>query len=107
MSTENRTLNSDRLPAKTVPLLYLGTAHVSLALACVLAGLWPRAAAGFFYHSWMVALVHLVTLGWITFSILGAIYIVGPIALGMPMPARRGDYWAFGFAVVGLIGMVA
>jgi len=101
------TARVSRLPARTVPLLYFGTAHVSLGLACVLAGLWPQAVAGFFYHSWMVALVHLVTLGWITFSILGAIYIVGPIALGMPMPARRGDYWAYGCAIVGAIGMVA
>src|SRR6185503_9283458 len=97
---------ADRLP-RLVPLLYFGTAYVSLALACVLAAIWPRAVAGFFYHSWMVAIVHLVTLGWITFSILGAIYIVGPVALGMPMPARRGDYWAYGCAIVGVIGMVA
>jgi len=26
---------------------------------------------------WLIGLVHLVTLGWITLSILGAIYIVG------------------------------
>ncbi|MBZ5559043.1 MAG: hypothetical protein LAO77_17365 [Acidobacteriia bacterium] len=95
------------IPAQAVPLLYLGTAHVSLALACFLAAWWPRAVAGFFYHSWMVGLVHLVTLGWITFSILGAIYIVGPAALQMPMPARRADYVAYGFAVVGLAGMVS
>lgn len=94
-------------PARTVPLLYLGTAHVSLGLACVLAGVWPRAAAGFFYHSWMVAIVHLVTLGWITGSILGTIYIVGPIALRTPMPARRLDYAAYAFVLAGLTGMVA
>ncbi len=98
---------TNRLPTRVVPLLYLGTAHLALAVACAVAGSWPRAVAGFFYHSWMVAIVHLVTLGWITFSILGAIYIVGPVALGMPMPARRGDYWAYGCAVVGVIGMVA
>ena len=94
------------MPTRAVPLLYLGTAHVSLALACVLAAWWPRAVAGFFYHAWMVSLVHLVTLGWITFSILGAIYIVGPAVLRMPMPARRTDYVAYGCAVVGLSGMV-
>src|SRR5262249_25367132 len=93
--------------ASKVPLLYLGTAHVSLALACALVGLWPRAVAGFFYHSWMVAIVHLVTLGWITFSILGAIYIVGPVPFRMPMPARRGDYVAYAFAIVGVVGMIA
>ena len=94
-------------PARVVPLLYFGTAYVSLALACVLAAIWPRAVAGFFYHSWMVAIVHLITLGWITCSILGALYIVGPVALRMPMPARRGDYVAYGLVVTGIIGMVA
>lgn len=95
-----------KLPARTLPLLYLGTAHVSLALAFLLAACWPHAVAGFFYHSWLVGLVHLVTLGWITFSILGVIYIVGPLALRMDMPERRLDRVAYGFAVIGLIGMV-
>lgn len=94
-------------PARAIPLLYLGTAHISLGLACVLAGVWPRAVAGFFYHSWMVAVVHLVTLGWITCSILGAIYIVGPVALRMTISAHRLDYAAYAFVLVGLTGMVA
>jgi hypothetical protein len=84
----------------------LGTAHVSLALAFLFAGLWPRAVAGFFYHSWLVGLVHLITLGWITFSILGAIYIVGPLALRMRMPESRMDRVAYAFALLGLVGMV-
>src|SRR5262245_11585588 len=94
------------LPTRRLPLLYLGTAHASLAFACLLVALRPQSAAGFFYHSWMVAIVHLVTLGWITFSILGAFYIVGPIALRTDMPVRRGDYVAYAFALVGLVGMV-
>src|SRR5262252_2473706 len=97
---------TDRLPTRTLPLLYLGTAHLSLALACLFAACRPHAVAGFFYHSWMIGLVHLVTLGWITFSIVGAIYIVGPLALRMEMPARRLDYVAYAFALIGLIGMV-
>jgi hypothetical protein len=88
-------------------MMYIGAAHVSLALACLLVAWSPRAVAGFFYHSWMLAIVHLVTLGWITFSILGAIYIVAPIALRMPLPSRRVDSVAFGCALIGVIGMVA
>jgi hypothetical protein len=95
-----------RLPTRVLPLLYLGTAHVSLALAFLFAACWPHAVAGFFYHAWLIGLVHLVTLGWISFSILGTIYIVGPLALQMEMPPRRFDYVAYGFAAVGLIGMV-
>lgn len=105
--TELRDVRLDKLPPRVLPLLYIGTAHVSLGLALFCVAWWPSAVTGFFYHSWMVALVHLVTLGWITLSILGAIYIVGPIALRMPMPARRGDYVAYGLVLTGLIGMVA
>src|SRR5262249_10499328 len=47
-----------------------------------------------------------VTLGWITFSILGSIYIVGPLALRMEMRAQRLDYVAYGLALIGLVGMV-
>ena len=99
-------MSGARIPARAIPLLFLGTAHVSLALAFLLAACWPGAVAGFFYHAWLVGLVHLITLGWISFSILGAIYIVGPLALRMDMPGRRGDYVAFAFALIGLIGMV-
>jgi hypothetical protein len=93
-------------PERIVPLLYLGTAHVALVLACIVTGLWPQAVAGFLYHAWLILIVHLVTLGWITFSILGAIYIVGPLALRMDMPARKADYVAYACAAIGLIGMV-
>ena len=47
-----------------------------------------------------------MTLGWISFSILGTIYIVGPLALQMEMPPRPPDYVAYGCALVGLFGMV-
>src|ERR1700693_364396 len=105
-SSEDRDPRLSKLPPRILPLLYIGTAHFSLALALFCVAWWPTAVTGFFYHSWMVALVHLVTFGWITLSILGAIYIVGPLALRMPMPARRGDYFAFAFVVIGLVGMV-
>src|SRR5690349_15544025 len=95
-----------RAPARILPLLYLGAAHVALALAFLFAGCWPQAVAGFFYHAWLIGLVHLVTLGWITFSILGAAYLVLPVALRADMPARRLDYWAYACALVGLVGMV-
>ncbi|MBY0493413.1 MAG: hypothetical protein K2Y23_04310 [Cyanobacteria bacterium] len=90
-----------------LPWLYFGCAWISLALAFA-AILWdPRGVAGFFYHARLAGIVHLVTLGWITMSILGALYVVGPIALRMPMPAGRADALAFASVVTGIIGMVA
>jgi hypothetical protein len=100
------TAKTDRMPAQALPLLYFGAAHLSLALAFFFAACWPHAVAGFFYHAWLVGLVHLVTLGWISFSILGAMYVAGPLVLRLEMRPRRMDYVAYACGVVGLIGMV-
>jgi hypothetical protein len=98
---------SAQLPPRLLPVLYFTAAHAALTLAFAAVALDPRGVAGFFYHSRMLAIVHLVTLGWITTSILGALYLAGPIALRTSMPARRVDYVAFALVIVGIAGMVA
>jgi hypothetical protein len=60
-----------------------------------------------FYHPRMIAIVHLVTVSWVTGSILGALHIVAPLALGLPMPVGRADWMAFGSFAIGVSGMVA
>jgi hypothetical protein len=94
-------------PPRALPLLYFSVAHLSFALACAAVAYDPRGAAGFFYHARMLGLVHLVTLGWITGSILGALYLVGPIALRIWLPATKIDYTAFALYLIGVIGMIA
>jgi hypothetical protein len=95
------------LPPRLLPVLYFGAAHVALALAFGAIALDPRGVSGFFYHSRMLAIVHLVTLGWITSSILGSLYIIGPIALRTWIPATWIDYTAFALVLIGIVGMVA
>jgi hypothetical protein len=95
------------MPPRVLPWLYFGAAHASLVLVFGALAWNPRAAAGFFYHAHLAGIVHLVTIGWITMSILGSLYLVGPLALRMPMPAGRTDAAAFGLVIIGLIGMVA
>ena len=95
------------LPPRILPVLYFAFAHVALVAAIAAIAFDPVAVAGFFYHARIVAIVHLVTLGWISGSILGALYIVGPLALRMPMPARQLDYWAWAFFTIGTVGMVS
>jgi hypothetical protein len=56
------------LPPRLLPVLCFGAAHVALALAFGVVALDPRGVSGFFYHSRMLGIVHLVTLGWITAS---------------------------------------
>ena len=94
------------LPPRLLCVVYFTLAHISLALAFALVALDPVGVAGFFYHSRMLAIVHLVTLGWISGSILGALYIVGPVALRVWFRAGWLDYTAAAAFWIGVIGMV-
>jgi hypothetical protein len=100
------TTRHDSMPPPVLPWLYFGCAWLALALAFAAIAMNPRASAGFFYHARLAGIVHLVTLGWITMSILGALYVVCPVALRMPLPARRGDAVALGSTAIGIVGMV-
>jgi hypothetical protein len=76
---------ADHLPSRGLPLLYLCTGLLSLGVAFATVAVDPAGIAGFFYHPRMLAVVHLVTLGWIGGSVMGSIHIVGPLALRMPL----------------------
>jgi len=95
------------MPARWPPLLYFAFAHCCLAAAFAAMAIDPRGVGGFFYHPRMLAVTHLVTLGWISASILGSIYVVGPLALRMALPPRPSDYAAFGGFAVGVLGMTS
>jgi hypothetical protein len=95
------------LPSRGLPLLYLGTGLFSLAFAFATVAADPAAISGFFYHPRLLAVVHLVTLGWIGASVLGSIHILGPLALRMPLRATRADYAGYGGFAVGVLGMVS
>ncbi len=95
------------LPARRPPLLYLGFAHLCLATAFAVAAWRPAEIAGFYYHPRLIALVHLVTLGWIGSSILGALYIVGPLTFRIALPASRWDTAAFAAWAIAVTGVAA
>ena len=90
-----------------LPVLYFGFAYLSLAVAFAEVAFEPRKVTGFFYHPRMIAVVHLITLGWISSSILGALHLVAPMALRTPMPAKRLDYVAFTAYFLGATGVVS
>jgi hypothetical protein len=94
------------LPPRLLPVLYFSVAHVALLLAFAAIAADARAVAGFFYHTRMLAIVHLVTLGWISSSILGALYLVGPIAFRATVRVNWLDYAAFALVAIGTAGMV-
>ncbi len=95
------------LPSSVLPLGYYLVAHAGFSAALVTLVIDPSLPGGSFYHPRFVALVHLLTLAWLTGSILGSLYIVGPLALRVPMPVTKGDWIAFGSFVSGASGMVS
>jgi hypothetical protein len=95
------------LPARRVPLVYLGFAHGCLFVALAALALEPAELGGFYYHPRLIALVHLVTLGFITSAILGALYLVGPLALRLPLPEGRADLAAAVSWMVGVSGIAS
>jgi hypothetical protein len=94
-------------PALLLPVLYIAWAHLSLIAAAALVALRPGDFAAYFHQPRTLAVVHLITLGWISSAILGSIYIAGPLALRMPLPARPSDYAAWGGMVLATMGAVA
>lgn len=97
----------DLIPSSLLPAVYYGVAHAAFFLAAVVLVIDPSIPGASFYHPRMVALVHLVTLGWITGSILGSFYIVGPLALRIPMRVGPVDWLMCTAFAVGTGGMVA
>lgn len=95
------------IPPRGLCVLYFGLAQASLVVAFALIAMDPVGVAGFFYHARMLAIVHLVTLGWITSSILGALYLVGPMAFRARLRANWLDYTAFALVAIGVAGMVS
>jgi len=95
------------MKTRLLPVLYFALAHAALSCAFAAVVWRPEMVGGFFYHPRMLAVVHLVTLGWITASILGSLYIVGPLALRTPLDVNWLDYLAFVLVTTGVVGMVA
>ncbi len=105
--TDARSRRQDRSPTSALPIAYFALAHAGLLVAFGALAVRSDLPGGFFYHPRMIALVHLITVSWITGSILGALHIVAPLALGLPLPVGRTDWAAFGSFAVGVAGMVA
>lgn len=93
--------------AAALALRYLATAAAAYVLAA-LAVVWlAPELSGHYYQPRLFALTHLVTLGWITLSIMGASYQIVPIALGRPLWSERLARWQFWILVTGIAGMVS
>ncbi len=101
------------LAATNAPPFRLPGEHFAAALLFLLLGAAglvvaaPLLAGGFYPSPRVVGVTHLFTLGWITTSIMGALYQFLPVALGEPIRSRRLAHATFGLYVPGLLAFVA
>ena len=107
MSPDPQTAHRDRLPPRNLTLTYLAFAYLCLGAAFLILAAAPQSVGGFFYHPRMLAVVHLVTLGWISSSILGAFHLIGPIALRTVLRPGWADYVACALVLIGVVGLVS
>jgi hypothetical protein len=96
---------------KAPPFILPGEHFAAAALFLVLgaAGLvvvTPALTDGFYPTMRVVATAHLFTLGWVTTSIMGALYQFLPVALGEPIRSVRVAHATFALYVPGLAAFV-
>lgn len=93
-------------PSMLLPLRYLVAAAGAFTLATLGVPWLAPELAGHYYQPRILALTHLVTLGWIALTIMGASYQIIPIILGRPIWSARLARWQFFFLAAGITGMV-
>ena len=95
------------LPARRTPFVYFAFAHACLFGSLALLAWRPVELGGFYYHPRLIAAVHLVTLGFLTSAVLGALYLVCPLAFRLPLPEGRLDLLAAVSWMVGVTGVAS
>jgi hypothetical protein len=99
-------LQAGRATTVAVPLAYLGTAAAAFALVgLALPGLGGE-LSGHYYHPRLLALTHVLALGWITLAIFGATYQLVPVVIERPLWSDRVARWQLPAFAAGIAGMV-
>lgn len=96
-----------QLAPASLSALWFGGAHASLLAALAIVCAWPSLLADTFWHPRLLAAVHLLTLGWISGSILGALYLVSPFALRVRLGRHAGDPLVWGLFTSATAAMAA
>jgi hypothetical protein len=89
-----------------LPLSYLAVAVTAFLLAALGVPWLAPELAGHYYQPRVVALTHVVTLGWITLTIMGASYQLIPVVLERPIWSARLARWQLAALAIGISGMV-
>jgi hypothetical protein len=93
-------------PDVTLPLRFILTGVLALLAAVGWLVARPEILATYHYNQYVIALTHLVVLGWICTIVMGAMYQLVPVALETRLYSERLARWQFAFHAAGFAGMV-
>jgi hypothetical protein len=89
-----------------LPLQFILTGMVCLLGAVVWLAVEPALLTSYHYNQTIIALTHLIVLGWICSAVMGAMYQLVPVALETKLYSNRLGRWQFFNHVIGFAGMV-
>jgi hypothetical protein len=89
-----------------VPLLFILAGITSLLVAISLIFLRPEVLTTYHYNQYVIAITHLVVLGWIGSVVMGAMYQLVPVALETRLFSQKLAGLQFALHLVGFCGMV-
>ena len=93
-------------PSVLLPLRFVVTGVTALVLAAGILIARPDLLSTYHYNQHIIAVTHLVVLGFVTSIIMGAMYQLVPVALETSLFSERLARWQFLAHIVGLAGMV-
>ena len=93
-------------PSVSLPLRFVVTGLLALFLGAGWLIAQPQLLTAYHYNQNIIALTHLLVLGWLGSVVMGAMYQLVPVALETKIYSERLAKWQFVFHVVGFVGMV-
>jgi hypothetical protein len=104
---ERRAAISDALaPSVTLPMRFVVTGLLSLFLAVGILLTHPHLLANYHYGPQIIALTHLLVLGWMGSLVMGSMYQLVPVALEARLHSERLGIYQHLLHVIGTAGMV-
>lgn len=97
---------ASQAPSLWVPLRYWIVAQASFLAVLFWAPVGADRLFGSFYQGQTLALTHLLALGWITMTTMGASFQLVPVALETTLYSERMARWQFWFMLLGTATMV-
>lgn len=95
-------LTKDPRLANTV-MLHFATAGIIFAVACVLIYFSASSFIGHYFHPKLLSITHIITLGWISLVIIGALYQIAPVIANIKLYSISFTYITYFLLISGIL----